>query len=181
MRNKLVSDEFEVPLTVEHPNFIFKPLDESVAALDYEAVMSSREMLTNIFQTNDAWPAIDLSFEQNRLDLCRHWAHFLDRTAFAWTVLTPDLKRCIGCVYFYWPLLAEHDVTVYLWARSDELVNGLDKELEMAVKNWLADDWPFTNPAFPGRDIPWSEWRGGSINAPADASRESLPRLNRRD
>ena len=47
---ELVPDEFDVPTTVEFPNFVFKPLDEAATDLDYDAVMSSREDLTRIFR-----------------------------------------------------------------------------------------------------------------------------------
>jgi len=163
---EFVPDEFDVPTTVEFPNFVFKPLDEAATDLDYDAVMSSREDLTRIFGSDDEWPAADLSWEQNRQDLRKHSNLFIKRTSFAWTVLTPDLQRCIGCVYFYWPLLADYDATVYLWVRSDELKNGLDAKLEAVVKLWLTNEWPFKKPAFPGRDIPWEEWQGGCIRTP---------------
>ena len=166
---KLVPDEFEAPLDIDFPDFIFRPLNESVAELDYEAVMSSRSDLCNIFGRDDSWPSDDMTLEQNREDLRGHWNLFEARSSFAWTVLDLEGDRCVGCVYFYWPLLPEHDATVYLWARSDELSNGLDGRLETTVKSWIAETWPFASPAFPGRDIPWDEWKGGMPESPEGA------------
>jgi hypothetical protein len=47
---------------------------------------------------------------------------------------------------------------VYLWARQSELAGGLEVRLYNAVKDWLAQEWPFKNVAFPGRDITWDDW-----------------------
>ena len=156
---KLVEDDFDVPLVIEFPRFLFRPLDVAATELDYEAVMSSRHDLRGVFLPGDDWPEDDMTLQQNTEDLRQHWKLFEERTSFAWTVLTPDSSKCVGCVYLYWPLLPDFDATVYLWARSD--APGLDAELESTVKGWLAAEWPFENPAFPGRDIPWDRWEGG--------------------
>ena len=28
-----------------------------------------------------------------------------------------------------------------------------------AVRDWVAREWPFGRVAFPGRDVPWAQWR----------------------
>ena len=167
---RLVPDDFPVPLSADFGDFVLRPLDANAAELDYVAVMESRDDLHAIFSPADKWPAADLTLEQNRKDLEWHWNLFESRTSFAWTVLTPDLSRCIGCVYFYWPLLPEYDVTVYLWAHSAECASGFDQRLEHAIKDWLARDWPFRSAAFPGRDVAWSDWTGGTIEVPEGVS-----------
>jgi hypothetical protein len=45
-----------------------------------------------------------------------------------------------------------------MWVRASELPSGLDEELYEAVKTWIASAWPFSNPAFPGREIPIERW-----------------------
>jgi len=166
----LVPDEFSVPLVVEFPSFVFRPLDSAATELDYAAVMASRDDLHDIFGPNDVWPAADLTLEQNGKDLAWHWSLFEQRLSFAWTVLNTEGTKCIGCVYLYWPLLPDYDATVYLWVHSDELAGGLDQTLESTVRAWLAESWPFRNPAFPGRDIPWDEWQGGTVEVPEGVS-----------
>ena len=42
--------------------------------------------------------------------------------------------------------------------RDSEWANDLDKELFEIVQQWLALDWPFGNPAYPGRTISWEHW-----------------------
>ena len=47
---------------------------------------------------------------------------------------------------------------MYLWVRQSEFEKGLDPVLFQAVKQWIANDWPFENVAFPGREIDWDSW-----------------------
>ena len=46
----------------------------------------------------------------------------------------------------------------FLWVRESEEADDLDEELFEVVQRWLASDWPFENPAFPGRTISWGQW-----------------------
>lgn len=64
-----------------------------------------------------------------------------------------------GCVYLEPATKRGHDAEIYLWARASELAGGMEERLHAAVKAWVAEVWPFTAPAFPGRDIPWEVWR----------------------
>jgi len=27
------------------------------------------------------------------------------------------------------------------------------------TRSWLKEDWPFKNAAYPGREIPWKDWK----------------------
>lgn len=46
------------------------------------------------------------------------------------------------------------DAEVYFWTRQE----GPEKELEAVVRRWISEVWPFASVAYPGRDIPWTEW-----------------------
>jgi hypothetical protein len=46
-----------------------------------------------------------------------------------------------------------------MWVRVSELCNGLDSDLYGAVKKWISELWPFTRPAYPGREITIEEWQ----------------------
>ena len=35
---------------------------------------------------------------------------------------------------------------------------GLDGHLYETVVAWVRDAWPFENPGYPGREIPWDSW-----------------------
>ena len=46
-----------------------------------------------------------------------------------------------------------------MWVRASELENELDDILYKTVKQWISEDWPFKRVAYPGRAIPWEEWK----------------------
>ena len=162
MERTFVPEDFVVPESLLTDRYRLKMLEPSVADLDYDAVMSSKEHLRQVFGEDDDWPADDMTLEFNIGDLEQHEAEFRARQAFAYTVLSPAKDRCVGCVYFYPSSLPEYDCEVYLWVRESEA--DLDDHLYLTIRNWLKTDWPFKNPAFPGRDIPWDQWQG----APGD-------------
>ena len=107
-----------------------------------------------------------VSLEQNLIDLGWHQKEFQRRRSFAYTVVALDESRVLGCVYIDPTRKEGFDAEVYLWARQSELANGMETELAEAVKAWLAADWPFENPGFPGNGISNEEW-------------EKLPELKR--
>ncbi|MBT8063676.1 MAG: GNAT family N-acetyltransferase, partial [Gammaproteobacteria bacterium] len=103
------------------------------------------------------WPE-GLTLEQNLIDLGWHQKEFQRRRSFAYTVVSPDESRVLGCVYIYPTRKAGYDAEVYLWARQSALASGLETELAQSVKQWLGENWPFKNAAFPGIDIPDEAW-----------------------
>ena len=78
-------------------------------------------------------------------------------TLILYMVMTPDEKEQLGCLYIYESGKAGYDVDVAFWTRDDREAD-LDDRVSAFVKNWLEEFWPFKRVAYPGRDIPWSEW-----------------------
>ena len=156
----LVPADFIVPATLEHPRFRLRMLTIHDLIKDYDAVMSS---VTHLQQTYSAiwggdWPA-GLTLEEDLIDLGWHQREFTLRTSFAYTMMTPDESRCLGCLYINPTRKGIHDASVTMWVRADELASGLDAELDTAARAWVARDWPFAHPAFPGRAISVADWR----------------------
>jgi hypothetical protein len=161
-----VPSDFVVPTGLETSDFRLRMLTIHDVVKDYEAVMTSREHLrqfsgTGVFGPQSTWPSADLSLEQNLIDLGWHQKEFQRRTSFAYTVMSPDQQRCLGCVYFY-PAKSStgapyYDAQAIAWVRQSDL--HLDEPLVTAVKHWLADAWPcWQSVAWPGRDLAWSDW-----------------------
>lgn len=163
---ELVPDDFEVPLELNLPAFILRPLTVEHLELDYEAVMSSKTRLRQVFSAADDWPSDQLTLEEDRRHLIWHAGEFERRSSFAYTMLSLSGSRCLGCLYFFSTQVADFDAEVYFWVRDDAFLNGLDSILYNTVKDWLKTSWPFRNPAFPGRDIPWKSWTGGRLQGP---------------
>ena len=152
-----VPGDFQVPATLETKEFRLRVLTVNDVIKDYDAVMSSVEHLKNIWP-GSGWP-IGLTLEQNLVDLGWHQKEFQRRRSFAYTVVTPDESRVIGCVYINPTRKQGFDAVVFLWARQSELPGGLETRLHAAVKGWVAKEWPFKKVAFPGRDVGWEAWR----------------------
>ncbi|MEJ8553857.1 hypothetical protein [Tepidibacter sp. Z1-5] len=153
MLNKFVPEDFIVPQKLETEIFRLRMLTTDDVEKDYEAVMSSREhLLTLADEDNEyAWPREHMTIEENLEDLQRHQNEFLERTAFAYTVMSLDEKICLGCVYINQSEKKNFDAEVYLWARLSEIENGLEEILFETVKKWIKENWPFKNVIYPGR------------------------------
>lgn len=151
-----VDSDFPVPVGLETAEFRLRMLTINDVDKDYAAVMSSVEHLREVWP-GSGWPD-GLTIEDNLIDLGWHHKEFTNRTSFAYTMVTPDESRVIGCVYVNPTRKRGFDAEVYLWVRESELASGLDGRLFDAVVEWLDERWEFGSPAFPGRTIAWEEW-----------------------
>ena len=154
-RWSFVPDSFEVPATLETDEFRLRMLSVDDVEKDYKAVMESRELLHAQF--GGPWPREGFTIEENLLDLRRHQQEFEERKAFAYTVVSLDESRVLGCIYINPPedviASANTDAVVVMWVRQSEFDKGLDPILFETVKKWLAEAWPFECVSYPGREI----------------------------
>ena len=151
-----VDTGFNVPQQLETKEFRLRMLTVNDVVKDYDAVMSSVEQLREVWP-GSGWPD-GLTLEQNLVDLGWHQGEFERRRSFAYTVVTLDETKVVGCVYINPTRKRGYDAQVYLWAREAELGSPPDSTLFEAVDEWLAAEWPFENVAFPGREINWNLW-----------------------
>ncbi|MCZ6651548.1 MAG: GNAT family N-acetyltransferase [Planctomycetota bacterium] len=152
-----VSSDFKVPEQLETEKFRLRMLTVNDVVKDYDAVMTSVARLKKVFGPNTNWPT-GLTFEQDLIDLGWHHKEFQRRRSFAYTVMSPTESQCIGCVYINPTRKRGYDAAVYLWVRDSEFEKGLDPILFNAVKEWIANDWPFRKVAYPGRTVDWESW-----------------------
>jgi hypothetical protein len=152
-----VPAEFTVPVALETKEFKLRMLTVNDVVKDYDAVTTSVEHLKTIWP-GSGWP-IDLTLEQNLIDLGWHQKEFQTRSSFTYTVVTPSESTVLGCVYIEPTYREGYDAVVVLWARQSELAGGLEVRLHSAVKDWISSKWPFNSVGFPGRDITWDDWR----------------------
>jgi len=147
--NRFVPDDFEIPATLETDFFRLRMLSLDDVEKDYEAVVESRELLHTMF--GGPWPRPGFSLEENLVDLERHQKEFLSRKAFAYTVMSLDERRVLGCVYIDPSETTDSDAVVVMWVRQIEYDKGLDEILFNKVRNWISSDWPFKKVDYPGR------------------------------
>jgi len=151
-----VDDNFSVPEVLETSEFRLRMLTINDVDKDYEAVMSSVDHLNNVWPGSE-WPG-GLTLEEDLIDLGWHHREFTNRTSFAYTMVTLDESKVIGCVYINPTRKRGFDAEIYMWVRQSELESGLDDRLFDTVSKWLEESWEFRNPGFPGRVIAWEEW-----------------------
>ena len=88
----------------------------------------------------------------------RHEWEFQHHTAFAYGVLSPDKQSELACVYINPSTKQGYEATVRLSFTKQAVESGLEPALEKAVRDWVKAKWPFKTVAFPGRDMPMTEW-----------------------
>ncbi|WP_304186823.1 hypothetical protein [Phenylobacterium aquaticum] len=145
-----VPADFVVPLRLEQPEFVIRPLLISDVVKDYDAVMSSVDHLRGVFGPNGKWPQ-GLTFEDDLIDLGWHHKEFKIRRSFAYTVMSHDEALCLGCLYINPTAREGCDAEAYCWIRASHAAE-LDARLFETLKAWIASDWPFSKVAYPGRD-----------------------------
>lgn len=91
--------DFPVPLEWQGTKCIALPAAPSLVELDYAAVMASREQLQGLFGAGDAWPPADLTQADDEADLAWHEREFVQGASFAYSLLSTDRQRCLGCLY----------------------------------------------------------------------------------
>jgi hypothetical protein len=145
-----VPDSFQVPAILETDKFRLRMLSVTDVEKDYEAVIESRALLHSQF--GGPWPREGFTIEENLTDLEMHQHEFEQREAFAYTVVSLDEDRVLGCVYINPSEDEDTDAMVFMWARQSEFDQGLDPILFKTVKGWLEADWPFDRIKYPGRE-----------------------------
>lgn len=160
MVNDFVPIDFKVPHILETDSFRLRMLTVDDVEKDYDAVRSSIEYLQKIkpFGPNSNWPTNDITIDQDLTDIKWHQKEFEQRTSFAYTVMSLDESKCLGCFYIYPSHNPNYDAVAMMWIRQSEVETELDKKLFSSVKNWIKREWMFEKVAYPGRDISWEEF-----------------------
>ena len=150
-----IDREFNVPEGLTCDEFRLRMLTVNDVVQDYDAVMTSRDEIKGVFGPDSDWPRADLTLEQDLIDLGWHQKEFQRRSSFAYTVMSPDESRCLGCVYIYPADKTLVDAIVIMWARTG---SDLHERLFKEVRQWISTSWTFKHVAYPGLEISWSEW-----------------------
>ncbi len=113
--------DFVIPEPPSTDEFMLTPLRVDHLVLDYEAVMSSREHLWQLFGPGWGWPPADMTLMQDLVDLGWHQKEFQLRRSFNWAVMSPDQRMLLGCCYLDPSDTPGFDAEGYYWARSDRI------------------------------------------------------------
>ena len=149
IRNQFVPEDFDVPDKYETKEFRLRMLSVDDVEKDFEAVMETQERFHSL---GYSWPREGFTIEENFADLEQHQKEFVNREAFAYTVVSIDEKRVLGCVYINPTEQENVDAVIRMWVRQSEFNKGLDPILFSEVKKWIAKEWPFKHVNYPNRE-----------------------------
>lgn len=141
--------------------FVVRPLVPADNAVDYEAVMASREFLFH-WEQDPPYPPEDFSVDDNLVDLEKMHAEHEAGSRYTYTVMSADESVALGCLYLLPPddrlyrtaEVTTHDgtdmslvdVLLSFWVRPSTWGDGFEAALLAAVLDWFADRWPFRFP-----------------------------------
>jgi hypothetical protein len=160
-RKPLIPFDVEVP-TLSTDRYRLEPLTMRWLTQDYAAVAASWPTLDGrMVPPGTLGPITDLSMEQDVVELGWHEREFTTRRSFAFVAISHDDRASLGCCYVYGSPRPDEDAAILTWATLDPDDPGADERLHGEVEAWIADEWPFVNPVFPGRSVPWATWLEG--------------------
>ena len=106
-----------------------------------------------------------MTYDQDREDLARHEREIRDHHSFNYAVLDSAESTLFGCVYIDPPEKAGADADISWWVITHPEQAAIETTLLELVPRWIADEWPFSNPRFIGRDLSWDQWHALPDNA----------------
>ena len=143
---------FPVPEGLTTPRLALRMLRASDVVLDYQAVMASRKRL--LYRSAGRWPRFGFTLAENLADLKAHEREHRAREAFTFTVMQPDGRRCLGCLYMeplawlgvqpgQFQALSAPVSGANFWLRPEATGAGLDRHLLDALGIWFREAWGF--------------------------------------
>lgn len=147
----LVPIDFVVPDRLQGNEYYLRMLSVDDLDRDLEAVVESADRLKGLFDPDSPWPE-GLTKKEDLIDLAWHQREFTIRHSFAYTVVSNDDARCLGCMYIFPSANPNFDAAVYYWVRSGADADSRDAELGGMIRDWLRAAWPFKRVAYPGRE-----------------------------
>jgi hypothetical protein len=123
-----------------------RPIREADVAIDYPAVMGSRERLWERYGAAWGWPPGTMSYGADQKDLARHEAEIAALESFNYAVLDAEETELLGCVYIDPPDGASPpgtDAVSSWWVVDHALGTDLEPTLDGFVPPWLGETWGF--------------------------------------
>ena len=144
--------DFAPPVRLDLPTgHHLRPIREADVAIDYPAVMGSRERLWAKYGDAWGWPPADMSYEDDRRDLARHEAEIEAKQSFNYAVLDAAETELLGCVYVDPPdetAPPGTDAVVSWWVVDGAIGGELERTLDDTIPRWLSESWPFRSVQF---------------------------------
>jgi virginiamycin B lyase len=151
---RFVPESFMAPPPPAMPGYTWNILEPEILNQDYAALATLG---------GKAGP-MKTTIDEDYGEVKRHRWEFQHQTSFAYGVLTADGSEEVACVYVNPSKKAGYEATVRVVVTAHGEQMNLLPTLQSAVKDWIKASFPFKTVAYPGLDIPMSDW-----NALADS------------
>jgi hypothetical protein len=150
---------FTAPTTLTYDELVATAITRDDLHDDVEGINDS----IGLIQTTrgGGWPTEPVTEDFNYVDLVWHELEFREATSFAY-VVRDAAGGYLGCCYLY-PMgrrtglseaLLHHDVDVSWWVTPAAYARGDYEKLHRALRQWLAEDFPFQAPYYSNLEIP---------------------------
>lgn len=154
-----VPDDFVAPTELAFGELRAHALTRAHLADDVAGINASLDLIRRT--RGGTWPTEPVTSEGNYVDLVWHECEFRDDTSYSYA-LYDDADTYLGCAYLYpvgarTPLseeLLHHDVDVSWWVTPAAYDRGLYRTAFEALRHWVANDFPFSDPHFSNLEIP---------------------------
>jgi GNAT acetyltransferase-like protein len=159
IRKLVVPAGFDAPRRLTYEKVVAEALERSHLDDDVAGINQSIELIRRT--RGGAWPTGPVTEEEDYADLVWHEVEFRDGFSYSYAVYEAD-GPYIGCAYLYpmgrrTPLaaeLADRDVDVSWWVTPVAYERGLYTKLYVALRHWLAEEFPFSAAYYSNREIP---------------------------
>ncbi|MDQ1496055.1 MAG: hypothetical protein QOG69_2538 [Actinomycetota bacterium] len=126
---------------------------------DVQGINASIELIRRT--RGGRWPSEPVTEDFNYVDLVWHECEFRENDSFTYAVYDAA-GQYLGCAYLYpvgrrKPLTEEmlaHDVDVSWWVTPDAYARGYYTKLYSALRDWVTNAFPFSNPYYSNAEIP---------------------------
>ena len=173
----LLPPGFKLPANLVSERFALQPLRLRDSALDHELIAASVRHLDQEVYPGGSWAA-SMTPERAQIEAGYYQRQFEMARGFAYMVMDPAKQRSLGRVYIWKSEKRGYDAMLNYFVRESELQSGLAGELDRALRDWLARDWPFQRVLF-YRDLgsagysalPDKQWVESPIKSAAETLR----------
>lgn len=157
---RLVTPEgFRAPAELSYDDIRARAISRADLQDDVRGINASIDLIRRT--RGGGWPTEPVTEEFNYVDLVWHELEFREGYSFAYAVYDAS-GRYLGCCYLYpmgrrTPLTAEllrHDVDVSWWVTPEAYEQGYYVRLYQALRKWVTEDYPFTDPYFSNTEVP---------------------------
>jgi hypothetical protein len=159
VRKLNVPPDHPVPEKLTYEDVEIRAISRADLTEDVRGINASLDVIRRTRGGN--WPTEPVTEEFNYVDLVWHECEFRDGGSYTYAIYDVN-NRYLGCVYLY-PMgrrtelteeLLHHDIDVSWWVTPPAYDEGYYDKLYRALRHWLTNDLPFTQPYFSNHQLP---------------------------